>query len=260
MIAHSLSKNYRWKTVLKPVDWQLGKGTFCLIGPNNAGKSTMLKILSGALRPSHGDVTIGELKLSTDPDEYRQKIGYLPQHFSLKNDLTIYELMNTCAIFKGLKSRYDRKQEIKAKLDKLDLLTYQYRKLKTLPIGMLQRVGMAQAIINNPDILILDEPFKGLGPMERSILYRLLANYGTEHTVIFSCRNPVDMIGHCRSVMVLKSGELLFRGSPKEIASMSLSNYFPQKRLTPPHEFNYKKANDFSAAFINGYRKIVGGW
>lgn len=274
MIAQDLSKTYKRKTILDSVDWQVGVGVFGLIGPAGAGKSVLLKILSGAMRPSNGIVTIDEINLANHPDEFRQQIGYLPQDFSPNMNGTIFELMTTAGVFKGLTQKNERIQTIKAILQQVELWDSRHRKVKTLPIGMMKRLGVAQALLNDPKILLLDEPTIGLSPLERVCLLRLISQYGKAHTVIFSTQYASDIIHCCRKVTVINSGRLLFNGSLRDMVHIAQNK---NKKISRKEHFNIyhpaviqkldafekRQPNDagiLSLAFMDGYQQIVGGF
>jgi ABC-2 type transport system ATP-binding protein len=221
MLAQNLSKTYKRKQILDSIDWQLGTGVYGLIGPSGAGKSMLLQILSGTLRPSLGDVIIEGVKLSGHPEEYREKIGYLPQNFSICNEMTVNEFMNNVAMTKGCTQRTERNKQVQNILCQVELRDSAHRKTKSLPLGMMKRLGMAQALVNNPKVLLLDEPTVGLSPLERDLLLQRICQYGKTHTVIFSSKNAMEIMHCCRNVGIIQKGRILFNGSLREIAHMA---------------------------------------
>lgn len=260
MFAQGLTKIHRRNAILDSVDLHFSHGVFGLLGPSGAGKSTLLQILAGSLSPSHGDVILNQVNLSTHPDEYRQQIGYLPQHFTADGDWTILQLITTAAIFKGIIPQKNRSEKVKSAIGQVGLWGNRNRKIKTLPAGMLQRAGLAQAILNEPLLLLLDEPTTALNPAERAILNQLLCHYGKEHTVIFSSKNAANLLSSCRHVTILHSGRLLFNGSIKKIATMARENKVSRfRKMSNSSAIHDPDETPLLSDFVDGYRLMIGG-
>jgi ABC-type multidrug transport system ATPase subunit len=162
----NLSKQYSKHHALSQLNLSIGSGMFGLLGPNGAGKTTLMKILATLQAPSSGEVRFGELLLGKDDHEIRKLVGYLPQHFGLYERLTGEEFLDYIAILKGIKNAAERKRQIDAVLAEVNLSDKRHVRIKTFSGGMRQRVGIAQALLGNPQIIITDEPTVGLDPEE----------------------------------------------------------------------------------------------
>jgi ABC-2 type transport system ATP-binding protein len=221
----ALTKNYRKKVqALRGVNLEIGAGMFGLIGPNGAGKTTLMRILAGLLRPSSGTVTV----LGHDPTTSRGKLavksvlGYLPQELGLYPDLSAFEFLEYVALLKGITSRLERQKQLGEVLELVGLAAEARRKMRTFSGGMKRRVGIAQALLGSPQLLIVDEPTAGLDPEERVRLRNLLAEMSGRCTIILSTHIIEDVSQSCNDLAVINLGKVLFRGSPKEmIASVS---------------------------------------
>jgi ABC-2 type transport system ATP-binding protein len=215
-----LSKFYRSGVrALHDVTLEIENGMFGLIGPNGAGKTTLMRILAGLLRPSAGsahvlgqNVTSAQGKLAV-----KKQLGYLPQEFGLYPDLTAREFLDYIAILKGINNGVARQRQIEMLLDLAGLTECADRKLKTFSGGMKRRVGVAQALLGDPQLLIIDEPTAGLDPEERVRLRNLLAEMAGQRTVILSTHIIEDVSHSCTDLAVLYNGSLLYRGSPQEL-------------------------------------------
>jgi ABC-2 type transport system ATP-binding protein len=221
----ALTKNYRKKVkALRGVNLEISAGMFGLIGPNGAGKTTLMRILAGLLRPSSGTVTV----LGHDPTTSRGKLavksvlGYLPQELGLYPDLSAFEFLEYVALLKGITSRLERQKQLGEVLELVGLAAEARRKMRTFSGGMKRRVGIAQALLGSPQLLIVDEPTAGLDPEERVRLRNLLAEMSGRCIIILSTHIIEDVSQSCNDLAVINLGKVLFRGSPKEmIASVS---------------------------------------
>ncbi|MGV3489557.1 MAG: ATP-binding cassette domain-containing protein [Tuberibacillus sp.] len=256
MIVKELSKVYKQKTILDSIDWNIGPGVIGLIGPDQFGKSTLLNILSGTIRPSSGDVAISNVGLASNPDEYRAKIGYLPKNFSVNGAWDIFTILNTAALCKGLHPKKNRQYAVESVLEKLQIWDCRKHTFKELPIGIKQRVGLAQALLNEPEVLILDEPCVGLNEDEQKCMHDVICQYGQTHTVMISSHHIKNIFGCCRYVGVLHSGRLLFKGTLREMARI-VSNRNGETAQTKKYESGDNTT--YYNAFVNGYRAIVRG-
>jgi ABC-type multidrug transport system ATPase subunit len=192
---------------------------FGLLGPNGAGKTTLMRILAGIVNPGRGSVSVEGNDLSTDAGKLGAKslLGYLPQDLGMYLELSARQFVDYMAILKGLADPRRRAKRVAEVLDMVALQGAAHRKLKGFSGGMKRRVGIAQAIVNDPRVLIVDEPTAGLDPEERIRFRNLLVNLAADRTVILST-HIVDDIGQtCRDLAVLASGRVRFRGSPVEL-------------------------------------------
>jgi len=219
----SLTKTYGMggKAVhaLNGIDLEIGAGMFGLLGPNGAGKTTLMRILAGIVNSSGGRVEVGSHDLATEKGkrEVKSMLGYLPQELGLYPDLTARQFVDYMAILKGMDDPQARSHRVEAVLHMVGLDEAAGRKVKGFSGGMKRRVGIAQALVNDPKLLIVDEPTAGLDPEERIRFRNLLVNLAADRSVILSTHIVEDIGQTCRDMAVLAHGRVLFRGSPAEL-------------------------------------------
>lgn len=217
----NLSKTYKGNIqALRTISLEIPTtGMFGLLGVNGAGKTTLMRILAGLLEPSSGQVRVLEHDLSTTKGKQATKalLGYLPQELGLYPDLTAREFLDYIAILKGVTSRTAREQQIEDLLARVGLADVADRLLKTYSGGMKQRVGIAQALLGRPRLLIVDEPTAGLDPEERVRFRNLLTDVAQHCAVILSTHIVEDIGQSCNEMAVLWQGVVLFRGRPGEL-------------------------------------------
>ncbi|HEX3722235.1 MAG TPA: ABC transporter ATP-binding protein [Nitrolancea sp.] len=212
----SLTKVYNRNTrALGGIDLTIPNGMFGLLGPNGAGKTTLMRILAGILRPTSGTIQTGQIDGTTDAGRQAIKeiLGYLPQELGLYPDLTAREFLDYIGILKGLNERRARARRVDELLEVVALSDVAKRKLKTFSGGMKRRVGIAQALLNDPQLLIVDEPTAGLDPEERIRFRNLLSDLGGDRTVILSTHIVEDIAQTCRNLAILSQGKVLFQGT-----------------------------------------------
>jgi ABC-2 type transport system ATP-binding protein len=215
-----LSKTYRGDVkALRNVSLEIESGMFGLVGPNGAGKTTLIRILAGLLRPTSGHVQVlGHDVVTTQGKQaVKSVLGYLPQELGLYPDLSAYEFLDYIAILKGLTNGASRNRQIHELLEMVGLTKAGDRRMKTYSGGMKRRVGIAQAFLGDPQLLIVDEPTAGLDPEERVHLRNILADMAGQRTVILSTHIIEDVSQSCTDLAVLHHGQVLFRGSPQEV-------------------------------------------
>lgn len=208
----SLTKRYRKHTAIDDIDLSLEHGMFGLLGPNGAGKTTLMRIMATLLTPTAGDVVIDGVSLKKNPEKIREKVGYLPQFFRIYPQMTGYEFLDYIAVMKGIHQSSKRKQVIANILEHVNLSNKAKKKVKTYSGGMKQRLGIAQALLAEPDILIVDEPTAGLDPEERVRFRNLLASFSINHTVVLSTHIVADIESSCDQVAVLNEGKIMLMG------------------------------------------------
>jgi ABC-2 type transport system ATP-binding protein len=219
----SLTKIYRANgravNALNGIDLQIGAGMFGLLGPNGAGKTTLMRMLAGIANPSSGSLRVNGHDLATEAGKQAVKsmLGYLPQELGLYPDLSAAQFVDYMAILKGLDNPRARQQSVEHVLDMVGLSQESGRKIKGFSGGMKRRVGIAQALVNDPKLLIVDEPTAGLDPEERIRFRNLLVRLAMERTVILSTHIVEDIGQTCRDMAVLARGKVIFRGSPAEL-------------------------------------------
>jgi ABC-2 type transport system ATP-binding protein len=220
IIVSQLTKTYGKKVqALRGVDLEIGEGMFGLIGPNGAGKTTLMRIIAGLLRPTSGKVTVLGNDVTTSRGKLAVKsvLGYLPQELGLYPDLTALEFLEYVVFLKGMTERAEREKQITETLDLVGLTGDARRKMRTFSGGMKRRVGIAQALLGSPQLLIVDEPTSSLDPEERVRLRNLLADMSARCTVILSTHIVEDVSQSCNDLAVINLGQVLFRGSPRDI-------------------------------------------
>lgn len=211
IIIENLSKDYGSFRALKNISLYIGNGMFGLLGKNGAGKTTLMKILATLLNKTEGSVSICGTDI-TNSGEIRKMTGYLPQEFSFYPNMKVYEAMDYLGVLSGLPSKL-RKERIPELLKKVNLQNCKSLKFKALSGGMKRRLGIAQAILHDPKVLIVDEPTAGLDPEERVRFRNLLCEIAEERIVILSTHIVEDVEKTCKNIAVLDSGELFFNGT-----------------------------------------------
>lgn len=215
-----LTKTYKGDIqALRGVDLTIEKKMFGLLGANGAGKTTLMRIVAGLLKPTTGRVTVFGHDLATPKGKQAAKsvLGYLPQEFGLYQTLTAREFLDYIAILKGISEPQRRRREIDEVLEKVRLADVANRRLKSYSGGMKRRVGIAQALLGNPQLLIVDEPTVGLDPEERVRLRNLLSDMAATCTIILSTHIVEDINQSCNDLAVIRDGEVVFRGAPREL-------------------------------------------
>jgi ABC-2 type transport system ATP-binding protein len=211
-----LYKNFHNFPALKNVTYRFSEGIYGLIGPNGSGKTTLLRLLCNLLRPSQGEILYDGMSLVVADSAYRDILGYLPQDFGYYPDFTCGNFLEYIAVIKEL-PKDKIKQRIKEVLTLMELQEVQNKKIKQLSGGMRQRIGIAQAILNNPKLLILDEPTVGLDPQQRSSFRNLLWKISPGKTIILSTHIVSDIEHTASKLLLLKNGEVIQDGSPDQL-------------------------------------------
>jgi len=215
-----LTKTYKGGVAaLDGLDLVVPTGMFGLLGANGAGKTTLMRILAGIMLPSGGHVTVGghDLGTTTGRTAVQRDLGYLPQDLGLYPDLTARQFLDYMALLKGIDDRKVRRRRIGEMLEVVALTAHADRRLRGFSGGMRQRVGIAQALLADPQLLIVDEPTAGLDPEERIRFRTLLSQFAGSRTVLLSTHIVDDIAQTCREVAVLAKGRLIFRGTVAEL-------------------------------------------
>jgi len=217
IIVSQLTKTFGKKVqALRGVDLEIGEGMFGLVGPNGAGKTTLMRILAGLIRPTSGSATVLGNDVSTRRGKQAVKsvLGYLPQELGLYPDLSALEFLEYIALLKGVGDRTERNRQLAEILELVGLAADAQRRLRTFSGGMKRRVGIAQALLGEPQLLIVDEPTSGLDPEERVRLRNLLSRMAERCTVILSTHIVEDISQSCSDLAVLEAGRVIYRGQP----------------------------------------------
>ncbi|HEX7991803.1 MAG TPA: ABC transporter ATP-binding protein [Stenotrophomonas sp.] len=217
-----LSKTYaNGVHALKNVDLDIPRGMFGLLGPNGAGKSSLMRTLATLQEADAGSATLttadgASIDILRDKDALRRKLGYLPQDFGVYPKVSALDLLDHFAVLKGLTARKQRKEVVEALLQQVNLWDARKRKLGTYSGGMRQRFGIAQALLGNPQLVIVDEPTAGLDPEERNRFLNLLAEIGENVAVILSTHIVEDVTDLCPTMAIMNKGQVLLTGRPTD--------------------------------------------
>ncbi len=221
LVIENLSKTYgNGIKALNGVSLTIPQGMFGLLGPNGAGKSTLMRTIATLQDAGSGSITLGEWDVLKQHDQVRQILGYLPQEFGVYPRVSAEIMLDHIARLKGLANRKERAQLVEALLQKVNLWSARKRNLGTYSGGMKQRFGIAQALLGNPKLLIVDEPTAGLDPAERNRFYNLLSEIGESTIVILSTHIVEDVQTLCKRFAIICDGEVLYVGTPHEAVQM----------------------------------------
>jgi len=210
---------------IKNLNLEIPNGMFGLLGPNGAGKSTLMRILVTLMKPSSGKVTVDGLDLAKNRREIRSMLGYLPQDFSFFSKLKTYEFLDYAARLAGMKNSAARRTAVDQMLEEVGLYEARDRNANKLSGGMKRRLGIAQALINDPRIIIVDEPTTGLDPEERIRFRNLLSNISTRDVIIILSTHIVgDISSTCDNMALLNKGQLAFAGSPEDLVKEAVGH------------------------------------
>jgi ABC-type multidrug transport system ATPase subunit len=212
-----LSKTYpNGVKALKNLSLTIGNNMFGLLGPNGAGKSTLMRTIATLQDPDSGTIDLDGLNVLTQKNEVRKILGYLPQEFGVYPKMSAVDMLQHLAVMKGISSASERKSIVEALLQQTNLWESRKKSLGTYSGGMKQRFGIAQALLANPKLIIVDEPTAGLDPAERNRFLNLLSSIGRNVTVILSTHIVDDVRELCPRMGIIASGELLLEGAPND--------------------------------------------
>ncbi len=211
-----LSKTYpNGVKALDNVSIEIGNGMFGLLGPNGAGKSSLMRTLATLQEADEGSAFLNDIDILNNPEELRKTLGYLPQEFGVYPRITAKQLLDHIAILKGISNKSERKELVDFLLQKVNLFNERNKSVKGFSGGMKQRVGIAQALIGNPQLIIVDEPTAGLDPGERNRFHNLLADVGNEVIVILSTHIVDDVRELCTNMAIMSGGKIVYHGHPQ---------------------------------------------
>lgn len=226
---------------LKNINLEFGTGMFGLLGPNGAGKSSLMRILVTLMKPTSGLVLVDGKDIQKYRKELRSVLGYLPQDFRFFTSLKTWEFLDYSGSLAGLKNRKERIREVDRLLDQVGLLEVRDRRANKLSGGMKRRLGIAQALIGSPRIIVVDEPTTGLDPDERIRFRNILSQLSqNDVTIILSTHIVGDISSTCQGMALLNRGELVFSGSPENLVKHAEGHVF-RLSLTP---YEYEKVKE----------------
>jgi ABC-type multidrug transport system ATPase subunit len=213
----NLSKTYpNGVRALDDVSLTIRRGMYGLLGPNGAGKSTLMRTIATLQEPDSGRIHLGEINVLSQKEELRKRLGYLPQDFGVYPRVSAHDMLDHLALLKGVVDGKERAQVVESLLVRTNLYQVRKKALSSFSGGMRQRFGIAQALIGNPQLLIVDEPTAGLDPGERNRFYNLLAEIGENVIVILSTHIVQDVMELCTNMAIIHEGRVLFAGAPDD--------------------------------------------
>jgi len=221
---NGLTKTYSGDVqALRGLTLDIGSGMFGLLGPNGAGKTTLMRVIAGLLKPSSGSVHVLGEDITTQAGKLavKRQLGYLPQELGLYPNLTGREFLDYISVLKGISDKQERARQVHEILDLVRLSEQADRRLKTYSGGMKRRIGIGQALLGYPKLLIVDEPTAGLDPEERVRFRNLLADMAARCTVILSTHVIEDISHSCNDLAIIRDGRVLFRGQPGELIGLA---------------------------------------
>lgn len=238
----NLTKNYGSRTAVNNLSFKVEKGqVYGFLGPNGAGKSTTMNIIAGTLAPTSGKVTVGGYDILDEPYKAKRLIGYLPELPPVYPDMTVKEYLSFVGRAKGLKGE-ELKNEISRVCEITDITDMTNRLIKTMSKGYRQRVGIAQAVMGNPEVVILDEPTVGLDPRQIIEIRELIEKLGEEHTVILSSHIMQEISAVCSMIMIINKGELVVCDTPENL----------KKAYSGSTVIEIKVKDEFDLAILDG--------
>ena len=214
----NISKTYpNGVQALKNISMEIGNGIFGLLGPNGAGKSTLMRTIAALQEADSGTIMLGDVDVAKDKQRLREMLGYLPQEFGVYPKVSAIDLLDHMAVMKGITDATNRKEQVDSLLYQVNLWESKDQKLGTFSGGMKQRFGIAQALLGDPKLIIVDEPTAGLDPMQRNRFHNLLSEIGENVVVILSTHIVDDVSDLCNDMAIILNGELKLVGKPLEL-------------------------------------------
>lgn len=254
----NLTKNYGKNVkALDDVSLSISNGMFGLLGPNGAGKSSLMRTLATLQEPDSGQVFFDGVNIHDHSRELRTQLGYLPQDFGVYPNISAVDLLNHLAILKGMRNPGERKEQVLSLLQQTNLFEVRKRAVSAFSGGMKQRFGIAQALLGNPQLLIVDEPTAGLDPQERNRFHDLLSEIGEGVVVILSTHIVEDVYDLCPEMAVLANGKVILRGKPS-VLTKKLEGRIWHKIVPKEAVAEYKSGfNEVSARRIGGKIQMI---
>ena len=211
-----IEKRYKDKEAVRKFNYTFVNGVYGLLGENGAGKTTLMRLICGILKPTTGNIYCDNIEIASMGAEYRKLLGYLPQDFGYYDEFTAERFLRYMVALKALPKEY-ADSRIEELLDLVELKNKKKKKLKTFSGGMIRRIGIAQALLNDPEILILDEPTAGLDPKERVRFRKVISSLGKNRIVLLSTHIVSDIDYIADKILIMKNGELIQEGTEKKI-------------------------------------------
>lgn len=253
----NLTKTYpNGVKALNDINLEITNGMFGLLGANGAGKSSLMRTIASLQEPSSGRIIFNDSDIVKEPNEVRKQLGYLPQEFGVYPKISAEKLLNHMAILKGILDKKDRKEQVTALLQQVNLYQHRKKSVYTFSGGMRQRFGIAQALLGNPQLIIVDEPTAGLDPEESNRFLNLLSEIGESVIVILSTHIVEDVRNLCPQMAILSNGEIISEGNPTELV-LTIEGKIWTKIIPKKDIEIYKKAFQvISTKLVSGETQI----
>ena len=257
LTIENLSKTYpNGVKALNDVSLNISNGMFGLLGANGAGKSSLMRTIASLQEPSSGTISFNDIDIISSPQEVRKNLGYLPQEFGVYPKISAEKLLNHMAILKGILDKKERKSQVAALLHQTNLYQHRKKSVYTFSGGMRQRFGIAQALLANPQLIIVDEPTAGLDPEERNRFLNLLSEIGENVIVILSTHIVEDIRDLCKNMAILSEGQIVVQGDPSQLVK-SLEGKVWSKMIKKEDVGAYGKAFQvISTKLVSGETQI----
>ena len=272
LTINNLKKTYaNGVQALSSISLEINNGIFGLLGPNGAGKSSLMRTIVGLQPANSGEILLNGINVLENPMFIKEQLGFLPQDFGVYPKISTYALLNHIAILKGVSNKKERKEQIESLLVKVNLTSQKNKEVHTFSGGMRQRFGVAQALLGNPKIIIVDEPTAGLDPEERNRFNGLLSEIGTERIVILSTHLVEDVRNLCSQMAIMQNGKVLLQGKPndfvnelkdkiwqRQIQSNQLENFKANYNVIASHYIGGKlNIQVFSEEFLSDFEAVI---
>ncbi|CAM1365139.1 ABC transporter ATP-binding protein [Tenacibaculum litoreum] len=253
----NLTKTYpNGVKALNGINLKISNGMFGLLGANGAGKSSLMRTIASLQEPSSGKIVFNDYDVINKPEEIRKYLGYLPQEFGVYPKVSAEKLLDHLAILKGITNNTERKNQVASLLQQVNLYQHRKKAIHTFSGGMRQRFGIAQALLANPKLIIVDEPTAGLDPEESNRFLNLLSEIGENVIVILSTHIVEDVRNLCTKMAILSEGQIISQGNPKELVA-SIQNNIWTKIIAKNEIEHYKKLYDvISTKLVAGETQI----
>jgi len=257
LLIKDLNKTYsNGVKAINNISLEISNGLFGLLGPNGAGKSSLMRTIVGLQTADSGEIIFNNVNVVDDPFFLKKQLGFLPQDFGVYPKIVAYDLLNHLAILKGVANANERKEQILSLLQKVNLYAHRKKEVHTFSGGMKQRFGVAQALLGNPKIIIVDEPTAGLDPEERNRFNSLLSELGEDIIIILSTHLVEDVRNLCSQMAIINKGSVLQQGNPNDLIA-DLQGRIGRKQIKKQELDGYKKDHRvISSQFITGNLNI----
>lgn len=254
---NNLTKTYpNGVKALNGINLEITNGMFGLLGSNGAGKSSLMRTIASLQEPTSGSISFNDIDVVKQPNEIRKQLGYLPQEFGVYPKISAEKLLNHLAILKGILDKKERKEQVTALLQQVNLYQHRKKAVYTFSGGMRQRFGIAQALLANPQLIIVDEPTAGLDPEESNRFLNLLSEIGENVIVILSTHIVEDVRNLCPKMAILSEGKIISEGNPTALVASIKGKIWT--KIIPKKDIEvYKKAFDvISTKLVSGETQI----